>query len=164
MADHSPETSEPQALSPVQTRVVVALAQGCSVAAAAETAGVHRTTIHRWLQDPVFDAAVKQTRDDYCETICDEFKSLTGLAVSKLRMLLESLNTPPSVVARVSLALLNRRNFPKQGWELAPMHDSGISPVSDGKDDDDDDDDDDASLENSSKSDALCSNLSHDRD
>ena len=84
-----------QAISLAQSRVVVALAQGCSVSAAAQNAGVHRMTVHRWLKDPVFEAAVMQTRDDYIETLDDAFKSLTGLAVNKLRTLPESPDTPP---------------------------------------------------------------------
>ena len=153
MPDLFQDNHQPQALSPAQTRVVVALAQGCSVSAAAETAGVHRTTVHRWLKDPVFDAAVMQTRDDYCETLADGFHALTGLAVTKLRTVLESPDTPPAVVARVSLALLNRRYFPKKGWEIGPMLDlqtllsseneNGEAPH--------------ASLENLVVSDALCS-------
>ena len=132
MPDLSQDNS--QALSTAQTRVVVALAQGCSVSAAAETAGVHRMTVHRWLKDPVFDAAVKQTRDDYRETISDAFQTLTGLAVTKLRMLLESQSTPPAVLAKVSLAILNRRYFPKKGWELAPMLNLEVSPESEDED------------------------------
>jgi len=121
MSDQLLQNSEPPALSPVQMRVVVALAQGMSISDAAEFAGVHRVTIHRWLQNPAFDAAVKQTRDQYVENIKHEFQSLTGLAVIKLRKLLDSPKTPPGVVAQVSLSLLNRWHFPKKGWEIAAL-------------------------------------------
>ena len=144
MSDTYQENSEPLALSSIQTRVVVALAQGCSVSAAAETAGVHRATIHRWLQDLAFDSAVKQTRDDFIETLGDDFKTLTGLALTKLRMLLESPKTPPAVAARVSLAILNRSQFPKNGWELAAMDE-----LESGEEDDESDD---ATLEHSVES------------
>src|SRR5205809_777338 len=38
------------ALSPAQAKVIAALAQGQTVTAAAEDAGVHRTTIHHWMR------------------------------------------------------------------------------------------------------------------
>ena len=47
-------------LSPVQAQVIEALAQGQTVSAAAEKAGVHRTTIHHWIRnEPQFKAAVR---------------------------------------------------------------------------------------------------------
>jgi len=158
MPDTIHDDSQHQALSPVQTRVVVALAQGCSVSDAAETAGVHRMTVHRWLKDPAFDAAVKQTRDDYIEAVCDRFRTLTGLAITKLRVLLESPDTPPAIVAKVSLALLNRRYFPRDGWELPAMDDL------DDSEDSEDEEGDNASLEQPVTSDALCNNSSHEPD
>ena len=38
------------ALSPAQAKVIAALAQEQTVTAAAEDAGVHRTTIHHWMR------------------------------------------------------------------------------------------------------------------
>ena len=46
-------------LSPVQAQVIAALAQGRTVTAAAQTAGVHRNTIYNWLNEPLFKTAVE---------------------------------------------------------------------------------------------------------
>ena len=51
------DTSAPANLSPVQAQVIAALAQGRTVTAAAQDAGLHRNTIYNWFQDPAFKTA-----------------------------------------------------------------------------------------------------------
>jgi hypothetical protein len=154
MSDEPIEILELPALSSLQTRVVVALAQGCSISEAALMSGVTRVTIHRWLHDPAFAAALKQIRDKYIETIKNDLQGLTGLAITKLRLLLESPKTPPGVVARVSLALLNRQQLPYPGSETAAKPDPYASeePPSDQQNGD-------ATLDASVASVANCNNL-----
>ncbi|MDP9358158.1 MAG: phBC6A51 family helix-turn-helix protein [Chloroflexota bacterium] len=50
-----------RALSPKQLKAVEALLATGEVAAAAQACGVSRATLHRWLQDPAFLAAVRDT-------------------------------------------------------------------------------------------------------
>lgn len=47
-------------VTPVQRRAVEALLTAPSIKAAAEVAGVQRKTLHRWLKDPAFTAALKE--------------------------------------------------------------------------------------------------------
>jgi Homeodomain-like domain len=156
MSDQLPETSEPLALSPLQIRVVTALAEGMSISDAAAFVGIHRATVHRWLQDPAFYAALKKTRHEFVTMVNHEFQTLTGVAVIKLRMLLESPKTPPAVVAQVSLALLNRRHFPKPDWEMAAIPDElGSDEAGDETKEDGD-----ATLKAGVASVAICRNLS----
>ena len=53
---HDPTLAE---LSPKQRRAVASLLTTGEVSAAAREAGVHRDTLHRWLKQPAFLAAVR---------------------------------------------------------------------------------------------------------
>jgi transposase-like protein len=48
--------------------VALALASGRSIAAVAETAGVHRRTIERWMHDPAFRRQVVELRGELIAT------------------------------------------------------------------------------------------------
>ena len=50
MPSPTQQTSPPSALTPVQAQVVLALGQGVTITAAAQAAGVHRTTIYNCLK------------------------------------------------------------------------------------------------------------------
>jgi len=51
-------------LSPAQAQVIKSLARGQTVTAAAEDAGVHRTTVHHWIRtEPAFKAGAETARD-----------------------------------------------------------------------------------------------------
>lgn len=94
-------------LSPVQVQVVIALAAGISVTSAAETAGIHRSTIYTWLNtDPYFRVAVEQSRTEYDHRLQDELRSLGQIALKAIRELLESTATPAAVRLRAALAIL----------------------------------------------------------
>ena len=106
-------------LTPTQAQVVAALAQGHTVTAAAREAGIHRTTIHDWLRtEPDFKTAVEDAQSEYAATLNDDLRELSALALATLRSLLEDPTTPPSIRLRASLAVLQRPQFPKQGWSL----------------------------------------------
>jgi transposase-like protein len=104
--------------SPKQ-RVALLLASGKSVTAAAEEAGLHRSTIHQWLKtDSKFAAAVDSARGEYVETLRDRLRDQAAIAVQAITDLLTSPNTPASVRLRAALAVLERPQFPKPGWNL----------------------------------------------
>ncbi len=106
-------------LTPVQAQVVAALAQGTTITAAAQAAGIHRTTIHNWLRHQrEFAAAVREARRDYAEALRDQLDELSAIALSHLRALLEDPNTPPAVRLKACLAVLQRPRFPDPGWSL----------------------------------------------
>ena len=66
-------------LSPVQAQVIEALAQGQTVSAAAEKAGVHRTTIHHWIRtEPQFQAAVRIAQAEYSAELNDGIRELAA--------------------------------------------------------------------------------------
>jgi transposase-like protein len=69
--------------SPVQAQVVLSLAQGATVTAAARAAGLHRTTVYHWLNtQPAFETAINQARAEYILTLRDELKTMSSLALA----------------------------------------------------------------------------------
>src|ERR1700730_9340180 len=105
-------------LSPAQAQVIAALAQGRTVTAAAQEAGLHRNTIYNWLNEPAFKTAVEEAQREYVAILSDGMRDLAALAVETLRSLLEDPKTPPAVRLRTALAVLQRPHFPDRGWHL----------------------------------------------
>lgn len=96
-------------LTPAQAQVVRSLAAGRSVSAAAREAGLHRSTIHNWLnQSPAFSEAVRQARQDFQNELSDQLLELSAAALESLRGLLSNPETPPAVRLRAALAILDR--------------------------------------------------------
>jgi hypothetical protein len=105
-------------LSPAQAQVIAALAQGRTVTAAAQGAGIHRNTIYNWLDEPEFKTAVGEAQREYVAVLSDGMRDLAALAIDTMRSLLEDPKTPPSVRLRTALAILQRPHFPQPGWHL----------------------------------------------
>jgi hypothetical protein len=105
-------------LSPAQSQVVAALAQGRTVTAAAREADLHRNTIYNWLDDPGFKTAVEEAQREYVAILSDGMRDLAALALETLRNLLEDPKTPPAVRLKTALAVLQRPHFPNRGWHL----------------------------------------------
>ena len=124
-------------LSPVQAQVIEALAQGQTVSAAAEKAGVHRTTIHHWIRnEPHFKAAVRTAQSEYAAELNDGLRELAVRAVLALHDLLQDISTPPAVRLKTALAILQRPHAPNPGWNLpCPVEsepaetNSGATPI-----------------------------------
>lgn len=94
-------------LEPAQVKAVAALASGASMTTAAESAGVCRQTVHRWMRDdPEFVAALNAARTDAVAAIRGEFRGLATEAVATVRDILGSPNAPAAVRAKVALAIL----------------------------------------------------------
>src|SRR6266571_5076781 len=106
-------------LSPVQAQVIEALAQGQTVSAAAEKAGIHRTTIHNWIRNqPQFKAAVQTAQSEYAAEVNDGIHELAAHALLTLRELLQDPATPHAVRLKTALAIPQRPHAPNPGWNL----------------------------------------------
>jgi len=106
-------------LSPVQAQVIEALAQGQTVTAAAEKAGVHRTTIHNWIRNQhQFNAAVQTAQAEYAYEVNDGIRELAAHALLTLHDLLRDPATPHAVRLKTALAILQRPHAPNPGWNL----------------------------------------------
>jgi AcrR family transcriptional regulator len=113
------EHHTPPALTTVQHQVVLALAQGTTVSAAAQSAGLHRTTIYKWLDThEAFAQAVREARAEYVLTLRDQMKELSAIALDTLYALITNAQTPAGVRLRIALAILDRPKFPQPAWTL----------------------------------------------
>ena len=106
-------------LSPAQAQVIKSLARGQTVTAAAEDAGVHRTTVHHWIRsEPAFKIPVETARTEYADELNDGLRELAIRAVHTLHDLLQDISTPPAVRLKTALAILQRPHAPNPGWHL----------------------------------------------
>jgi transposase-like protein len=113
-------SENPPALTPVQAQVVQALAQGISITAAASAVGVHRSTIHSWLNSQKeFAAAVEKAREDYVTLLRDELRDLSRVALAAVRQLLDDPKTSAGIRAKLALAVLQRPQYATgRSWNL----------------------------------------------
>jgi uncharacterized protein YchJ len=96
-----------QTLTAKQQAALNALLSGSSISAAAEAAGVHRSTLHEWLRKHhLFRAALAEARHANADQVVDAFQNLTAAAISTLTEALTSPDTPISVRLRAALAVL----------------------------------------------------------
>ncbi|MFN7938596.1 MAG: SEC-C metal-binding domain-containing protein [Bryobacteraceae bacterium] len=102
-------------LTPRQLEVIQALSTGLSVTAAADAAGIHRTTVHHWSRNiPEFRdtvAAVKQAQIDLTR---DEMNSLAAPSIAILRKVIEDETASPSLRVRTALAIIKFVTTPEK--------------------------------------------------
>jgi hypothetical protein len=89
-------------LSDKQRRAIAALLSEPTTKKAAEAAKVGETTIHRWLNDPIFSAALKESRERVFESRLAALQGVSGQAVETLLEVMNDKTAQPS--ARVSAA------------------------------------------------------------
>ena len=89
-------------LTAKQQRALDALLREPTVLAAADAAGVSKTTIFRWLSDPTFAAAYKQARGHLLTSTLTALQSASSTAVATLSEVMKDTTAQPS--ARVSAA------------------------------------------------------------
>jgi AcrR family transcriptional regulator len=122
-----PVTTRPDpagALSAAQTKAALTLAYGGTVSAAADSAGVHRSSIYNWFKnDPNFKQAVEDIQRDRHERLSDQMRELEALALARLRRILEDDSVPASVQLRAALAILNRpkESSGREDWNVPRM-------------------------------------------
>lgn len=110
------QNSTPSTLSSVQAQVIAALTSGSTMTAAAQSAGVHRSTIYNWIQtQSAFCQALKDAGTAVYGRLRDQLHELSDVALRSIRQLLEDPATPPAVRLRAALAVLGRT---ESGWVL----------------------------------------------
>ena len=69
-------------LSLDQAKAALALARGGTVSAAADSIGVHRSSIYNWYKsDPSFKLAIEEIRHEWNQRLTDEMRRLESLAL-----------------------------------------------------------------------------------
>ena len=95
-------------LTPRQRKAVEALLTNGDVSAAAKTAGVSRDTIHRWMHNERFLAALRDLTQQSLESLSRRLVVLADQAVSTLSQALEDTETPAGVKIRAADIILSR--------------------------------------------------------
>lgn len=94
-------------LSTNQERAIEALLSGETASSTAKTVGVHRTTIHRWLADPHFVAALNQRRSDLREASQARLHRIEGSALDAVEQALTDGNPQVAIAVLKGVGLLD---------------------------------------------------------
>ncbi len=110
IADPIALASEPrEQLSPAQSKAMEMLASGHTIAIAAESAGVARSTIYRWLKgDAAFVAAFNAWQQDMLDTARGRLLALTDTAVTAVAKSMEKGDAKTALVLLKHLGALRR--------------------------------------------------------
>src|SRR5438874_13158844 len=94
---------------------IVALLTARSIEDAARTADVPPRTLHRWLQEPEFDAAYRKARRAAFSQSTGRLQQATSAAVSTLLKIMVDPGAPPSTRVRAADSVLDHA---KQAIEI----------------------------------------------
>jgi transposase-like protein len=103
-----PQNLTHQGLTPKQRKAVAALLSTGEVKAAAVEAGVSRETLHRWLKQPAFLAAVRSAEADALDELSRLLVRLGRTSVATLAKAMGDAGTPPATKVRAADAALGR--------------------------------------------------------
>ena len=100
--------TNPAQLTQSQLAALKTLAAGATVTAAAQAAGVHRSTVYNWVRDnAAFSAALRHSKICAAEVIDDEIRELAALALDTIRQLLQSEKTPAATKLKAAQYVLH---------------------------------------------------------
>ena len=101
------DPESPPRLSSQQYVVLQALLSGFTISEAAESAGVHRSTIYTWQRSHVeFRSALVEARRLQAETLRDNIQSIAQRSVETLRNILDDEKASPTVRLKAALAVI----------------------------------------------------------
>ncbi|MBS1828182.1 MAG: SEC-C domain-containing protein [Acidobacteria bacterium] len=102
-------------LTPKQLDVIQALTTGLSVTAAADAAGIHRTTVHYWSRNiPEFRDTVAAVKQAHADLTRDEMNSLAAPSIAILRKVIEDETASPALRVRTALAIIKFVTTPEK--------------------------------------------------
>jgi hypothetical protein len=105
-------------LSDPQVQALACLSAGRTIAEVARDLNISRQTIYNWQKEPKFLAALNAGRQVCADELRDFMLVLSRKALKRLEAIIDDPKCPPSVALKASLAVLNRPQFPDQGWNL----------------------------------------------
>lgn len=96
-----------KSLTPEQLDVLYDLAEGKSVTAAADAAGIHRTTIHHWIRTiPEFRLTLDAARRAHIDAVRDQMNELAAPSLALLKKIVHDESAPLALRARTAFAIL----------------------------------------------------------
>ena len=94
-------------LTAVQQQVLQALVAGQSISAAANQAGIHRSTVHLWTQKhPDFARVLLAARHHRADCLMDELADLAGLALDTFRQILSDGKAPAATRLKAAIEIV----------------------------------------------------------
>ncbi|MBL8217580.1 MAG: SEC-C domain-containing protein [Bryobacterales bacterium] len=94
-------------LAPKQMEVLQALSSGLSITAAAETAGIHRTTVHHWCRTiPEFRNTLDAVRQARADAVRDAMHELVAPSLVIITNILNDASNSPSLRLRAAMAVI----------------------------------------------------------
>jgi hypothetical protein len=105
-------------LSDPQVQALACLSAGRTIAEVARDLNISRQTIYNWQKEPKFLTALNAGRQVCADELRDFMLVLSRKALKRLEAIIDDPKSPPSVALKASLAVLNRPQFPEQGWNL----------------------------------------------
>ena len=115
------ESTHFDTLTPIQLQVLESLVAGHSVTAAANEAGIHRTTVHLWTRTlPHFARALLTLRQQRADRLVDELGDLSHLAINTFRQILSDDKASASVRLKAAMEIVKlcgspTPNAPRRG-------------------------------------------------
>ena len=101
------ESTHFDTLTPIQVQVLESLVAGQSVTAAANEAGIHRTTVHLWTRTlPHFARAFLTLRQQRADRLVDELGDLSHLAINTFRQILSDDRASASVRLKAAMEIV----------------------------------------------------------
>ena len=95
-----PQNATESELSTVQEKALAALLAGHTATEAASIAGVHRSTVHRWLKEPEFLAECNRRKAEIRDAVTDRLNALQLTAIEAVESAIGNGD------ARIALAVL----------------------------------------------------------
>jgi len=94
-----------------QAMAVELLASGMTVTEVARQLGADPSTLHRWLNDPIFVAELEARRDEIVESMLDQHLLASRMATAKLMKLMDSDNEQVALRAAATLYAGGQRAY-----------------------------------------------------
>jgi len=94
-----------------QAMAVELLASGMTVTEVARQLGADPSTLHRWLNDPLFVAELEARRDEIVESMLDQHLLASRMATAKLMKLMDSDNEQVALRAAATLYAGGQRAY-----------------------------------------------------
>ena len=117
-------------LTPPQEHVLALISAGSTISEAAKSAGVHRNTIHNWMNsDPQFRLALPRARDSKALFWREEAEGLAAAAVDTIRILMTEPSTPFGVRLKAAQSILAMAIAPPPEPDPASIFDLIPSPI-----------------------------------